>query len=150
MLAARFGLSARRDDVEDDAAPRAGGAARAARRERGESTVLVIDEAQSLPLELLEEIRLLANIETANEKLLSVILAGQPELARSAERAIAAPIEAAGRAAVRAAAADAAGKLRVRRRTDSRGRRRRRADVHPRGGDADARATRTASRARST
>ena len=47
----------------------------------GESTVLVVDEAQSLPLELLEEIRLLANIETHDEKLLSVILAGQPELA---------------------------------------------------------------------
>ena len=40
-----------------------------------------MDEAQSLPLELLEEIRLLANIETNDEMLLSVILAGQPELA---------------------------------------------------------------------
>lgn len=47
---------------------------------RGESTVLIIDEAQSLPLELLEEIRLLANIETTDCKLLSVVLAGQPEL----------------------------------------------------------------------
>lgn len=53
----------------------------AARRASGESSVLVVDEAQSLPLELLEEIRLLANIETNDEKLLSVILAGQPELA---------------------------------------------------------------------
>ena len=43
--------------------------------------VLIVDEAQSLPLELLEEIRLLANIETNDEKLLSVIIAGQPELA---------------------------------------------------------------------
>jgi general secretion pathway protein A len=43
--------------------------------------VLVVDEAQSLPLDLLEEIRLLANIETAEGKLLSVVLAGQPELA---------------------------------------------------------------------
>ena len=51
------------------------------RRQQDESTVLIIDEAQSLPLELLEEIRLLANIETNHEKLLSVILAGQPELA---------------------------------------------------------------------
>ncbi|MCL4813192.1 MAG: AAA family ATPase [Vicinamibacteraceae bacterium] len=42
---------------------------------------LVIDEAQSLPLELLEEIRLLSNLETAFEKLLPVVLAGQPELA---------------------------------------------------------------------
>jgi type II secretory pathway predicted ATPase ExeA len=52
-----------------------------ARREQGESTVLVVDEAQSLPLELLEELRLLVNIETDEEKLLSVVLAGQPELA---------------------------------------------------------------------
>jgi len=52
-----------------------------ARRQQGEATVLIIDEAQSLSLDLLEEVRLLANIETNEEKLLSVILAGQPELA---------------------------------------------------------------------
>jgi general secretion pathway protein A len=40
----------------------------------------VIDEAQSLSGELLEEIRLLANSETATEKLLPLVLAGQPEL----------------------------------------------------------------------
>jgi general secretion pathway protein A len=51
------------------------------RRRRGESTVLIVDEAQSLSPELLEEIRLLANIETNDEKLMSLILAGQPELA---------------------------------------------------------------------
>ena len=51
------------------------------RLDAGETTVLIVDEAQSLPLELLEEIRLLANIETDSEKLLSVIIAGQPELA---------------------------------------------------------------------
>jgi len=51
------------------------------RRDGDETTVLVIDEAQSLPSDLLEEIRLLANIETAEEKLISLILAGQPELA---------------------------------------------------------------------
>jgi general secretion pathway protein A len=50
------------------------------RRERDEATVLVIDEAQSLPPDLLEEIRLLANIETDDDKLVSVIIAGQPEL----------------------------------------------------------------------
>jgi general secretion pathway protein A len=50
------------------------------RRKRGQMTALMIDEAQSLPSELLEEIRLLANTETANEKLLSLVLAGQPEL----------------------------------------------------------------------
>jgi general secretion pathway protein A len=42
---------------------------------------LIIDEAQGLPDALLEEVRLLANIESASEKLLSIILAGQPELA---------------------------------------------------------------------
>jgi len=51
------------------------------RRQRGEISALVVDEAQSLSLELLEEIRLLANIETPTEKLLPVVLAGQPELA---------------------------------------------------------------------
>jgi general secretion pathway protein A len=51
------------------------------RRSRGEMTALVVDEAQSLPLELLEEIRLLANIETDTGKLMTVIIAGQPELA---------------------------------------------------------------------
>ncbi len=50
------------------------------RRAAGETTVLIIDEAQSLPHDLLEEVRLLANIETDEEKLLSVIIAGQPEL----------------------------------------------------------------------
>jgi type II secretory pathway predicted ATPase ExeA len=50
------------------------------RRASGQITALVIDEAQSLSAELLEEIRLLANIETATEKLLPLVLAGQPEL----------------------------------------------------------------------
>jgi general secretion pathway protein A len=48
---------------------------------QGVTPALIIDEAQSLPYELLEEIRLLANIETATEKLLPIVLAGQPELA---------------------------------------------------------------------
>jgi general secretion pathway protein A len=43
-------------------------------------TVLVIDEAHLLPAHLLEEIRLLSNFETNREKLLQVILCGQPEL----------------------------------------------------------------------
>src|SRR6266446_5901815 len=51
------------------------------RQSRGETTALVVDEAQSLSNELLEEIRLLANIETSTEKLLPLILAGQPEFA---------------------------------------------------------------------
>ena len=43
-------------------------------------TILVIDEAHQLPLELLEEVRLLLNLETPQEKLLEIIMAGQPEL----------------------------------------------------------------------
>ena len=50
-------------------------------RARGEIVALVVDEAQALSDELLEEVRLLANIETAEEKLLPLVLAGQPELA---------------------------------------------------------------------
>jgi hypothetical protein len=42
--------------------------------------VLIVDEAQCIPIDLLDEIRLLANIETDETKLLTVILAGQPEL----------------------------------------------------------------------
>jgi len=51
------------------------------RRAHGQISALVVDEAQSLDHALLEEIRLLANIETTEEKLLVVILAGQPEFA---------------------------------------------------------------------
>jgi general secretion pathway protein A len=51
------------------------------RRSRGEITALVVDEAQSLSNDLLEEVRLLANIETSTDKLLLLILAGQPEFA---------------------------------------------------------------------
>ena len=50
------------------------------RRTRGETTALVVDEAQSLSDELLEELRLLTNMETPTEKLLPLALAGQPEL----------------------------------------------------------------------
>lgn len=50
------------------------------RRDNGETTVLIVDEAQSLSSELLEEVRLLANLESQDEKLLSLIIAGQPEL----------------------------------------------------------------------
>ena len=48
--------------------------------DNGSTVVLVFDEAHALPFEVLEEIRLLTNIETSNAKLLQVILAGQPEL----------------------------------------------------------------------
>jgi general secretion pathway protein A len=51
------------------------------RHAAGVMSALVIDEAQCLPDELLEEVRLIANIESATEKLLSIVLAGQPEIA---------------------------------------------------------------------
>lgn len=51
------------------------------RHEAGQLTALVLDEAQSLPYELLEEVRLLSNMELETVKLLNVVLAGQPELA---------------------------------------------------------------------
>jgi general secretion pathway protein A len=47
---------------------------------RNENVVLIIDEAQNLDPKLLEEVRLLTNLETAKSKLLQVILIGQPEL----------------------------------------------------------------------
>jgi general secretion pathway protein A len=46
------------------------------------TTALVVDEAQLLSWELLEEIRLLTNLETTQHKLLQIVLAGQPELDR--------------------------------------------------------------------
>ena len=52
-----------------------------ARFAAGGLTGLIIDEAQSMPHDLLEEIRLLGNIETATTKLLNIVLCGQPELA---------------------------------------------------------------------
>jgi type II secretory pathway predicted ATPase ExeA len=50
------------------------------RYEAGESALLIVDEAQNLSLPVLEEIRLLSNLETAEDKLLQVVLSGQPEL----------------------------------------------------------------------
>jgi type II secretory pathway predicted ATPase ExeA len=46
----------------------------------GKTSVLIVDEAQNLSDSLLEEIRLLTNLETSSEKLLQIVLAGQPEL----------------------------------------------------------------------
>lgn len=48
--------------------------------------ILVIDEAQNLTPELLEEVRLLSNLETDKHKLLQIILVGQPELRKSLSR----------------------------------------------------------------
>lgn len=46
----------------------------------GETAVLIVDEAQNLSDDLLEEIRLMTNLETFTEKLLQIVLVGQPEL----------------------------------------------------------------------
>jgi general secretion pathway protein A len=48
--------------------------------DKGLTTVLVIDEAHQIPRTVLEEIRMLANFETAQQKLIQVLLVGQPEL----------------------------------------------------------------------
>ncbi len=50
------------------------------RYRRNTTTVLIVDEAQHLEMELLEEIRLLTNLETPQQKLLQIVLVGQPEL----------------------------------------------------------------------
>lgn len=50
---------------------------------KGSKPVLIIDEAQNLNHDLLEEIRMLSNLETDNAKLLQIILVGQPELRKT-------------------------------------------------------------------
>ena len=52
----------------------------------GSNPVLIVDEAQGLSFELLEEIRLLLNLETSSEKLLQIVLVGQPELEEKLKR----------------------------------------------------------------
>ncbi len=53
---------------------------------KGRHTVLIIDEAQNLSAEVLEQMRLLTNLETNQRKLLQIILLGQPELAKMLEQ----------------------------------------------------------------
>ncbi len=50
------------------------------RLRKGKQTLLIIDEAQNLSAELLEEIRMLSNLETPQSKLIQIMLVGQPEL----------------------------------------------------------------------
>ncbi len=52
------------------------------RKQQGKRVLLIIDEAQNLDVHVLEEIRLLSNLETASSKLIQIILLGQPELDR--------------------------------------------------------------------
>jgi general secretion pathway protein A len=56
------------------------------RYQAGENAVLIIDEAQNLSDAVLEEIRLMTNLETATEKLLQIVLVGQPELDEKLKR----------------------------------------------------------------
>ncbi len=51
-----------------------------AKKAEGKNTILIIDEAQNLTTEVLEQLRLLSNLETVKDKLLQIILVGQPEL----------------------------------------------------------------------
>ena len=51
-----------------------------AKHAAGKQVVLLVEEAQAMPLDTLEEIRLLTNLETARNKLLQIVLFGQPEL----------------------------------------------------------------------
>ncbi|MEO8256960.1 MAG: AAA family ATPase [Acidobacteriota bacterium] len=80
MLAARFSLSERARSSKTDLLLELEQLFQR-HHDAGERTVLIVDEAQSLPSVLLEEIRLLSNIEANDEKLLSIVIAGQPELA---------------------------------------------------------------------
>jgi type II secretory pathway predicted ATPase ExeA len=56
------------------------------RRRAGQNAVLILDEAQNLDLHALEQIRLLSNVETHAEKLLQILLVGQPELLDKLDR----------------------------------------------------------------
>ncbi|MCG8590289.1 MAG: AAA family ATPase [Proteobacteria bacterium] len=53
---------------------------------KGQPTLLIIDEAQNLSPEMLEEVRLLSNLETSTSKLIQIMLVGQPELKELLER----------------------------------------------------------------
>jgi general secretion pathway protein A len=52
----------------------------------GRTVVLIIDESQNLPPALLEQVRLISNLETDTDKLIQIVLAGQPELGRILEK----------------------------------------------------------------
>jgi general secretion pathway protein A len=57
-----------------------------------QNVLLIVDEAQKLSLTLLEEIRLLSNMETADEKLINIFLVGQPELNENLSQPICRPL----------------------------------------------------------
>jgi general secretion pathway protein A len=78
LIAAEFGLQGQFDSTADYLI--ALNRMLLERLQHGRNTVLIIDEAQNLDVETLEEIRLLSNLETDTEKLMQIVLTGQPEL----------------------------------------------------------------------
>jgi type II secretory pathway predicted ATPase ExeA len=79
----------------------------------GELCAIVVDEAQNLSWELLEEIRLLTNLETSSEKLVQIVLSGQPELEEKLRDPQRSPASPARFAVVQNAAADQRGDARL-------------------------------------
>lgn len=77
-VAAEFGLPAESDQINELLAVL--NRFLLAENSAGRTVVLVIDEAQNLQADVLEQIRLISNLETVNHKLIQIILAGQPEL----------------------------------------------------------------------
>jgi type II secretory pathway predicted ATPase ExeA len=77
-IAAELGLATRGYRVDE--IQRAVHAHLIGRHGQGQHVVLLVEEAQAMPLDTLEAIRLLTNLETASSKLLQIVLFGQPEL----------------------------------------------------------------------
>ena len=73
----------------------------------GRKVVLIVDEAQNLSNRVLEEVRMLSGVETTKEKVLRIILAGQPELNDKAQLAGTAAADAARAPAISSCRADA-------------------------------------------
>ena len=48
---------------------------------QGNTVVLIVDEAQNMPVDTLESLRMISNLETSKDKLIQIVLAGQPQLA---------------------------------------------------------------------
>ena len=111
------------------------------------SAVLIIDEAQNLPLQVLEQLRILSNLETDKEKLLQIIMVGQLNLQGAAAVARAAAARPARVDPLRAEAADARRNGRLRRAPPPGGRRIERGVVHPEGAPRGAPVHRAAFRA---
>jgi general secretion pathway protein A len=60
---------------------------------QGHSVVLIIDEAQNMPIDTLENLRMLSNLETTEDKLIQIVLCGQPEFEAMLQRRELAPLD---------------------------------------------------------